>query len=295
MAMVIARMSQVHKRYGAVAALDGLDLSLAEGEMLALLGPNGAGKTTAIHVLLGLLPAGAGAVEVLGQPVQAGRPQHCAAVFQQMALPDPLRVSELLSFARSTVANPRPWNELVAVGGLETLLDQRYGQLSGGQQRRVQLALALATRPRVLFLDEPTNGMDRASRQRLFETLDAVRNEGTAILLSTHILEEIERHADRLLLIRAGRAVLDGAPHALRAQMGQREIRAETTLEDADLLACGYVGPIVRQGRSVRLQTAEAEALVRALLSRDPQLSGLQVQPLSLDDVLQHHESEALA
>lgn len=289
---VIARMDKVYKNFGAVRALDGLQLELAAGEMLALLGPNGAGKTTAIHVLLGLLGADRGTVEVLGRPVRAGEPRDCAAVFQQVALPDELSTRELLQLARCSVAQPRSVDECVEVGGLQTLIERRYGKLSGGEQRRVQLALAFATRPRLLFLDEPTNAMDRQSRQRLFATLDRLRDEGTAILLSTHVLEEIERHADRLVLIRAGKTVLSGKPHELRAQVGQREIQAVTALDDQALHECGHHGPVQREDGQIRLRSKDAEALVRAMLNRDPGLSGLQVQTLSLDEVLQRHEEE---
>lgn len=284
------QLQQVHKRFGAHPALQGLDLELRAGEMLALLGPNGAGKTTAIHILLGLLAADAGEVLFQGKPLRIGEPRPAAAVFQQVGLPDVLTAGELLQLACASTPRARSFDECVAVGGLEEMLARRYGQLSGGQQRRVQLALALATRPQVLFLDEPTNAMDRASRQRLYHTLDQLRAEGTAILLSTHALDEIERHADRLLMIRNGQAVLDGAPEMLRRAAQITEVVCHTTLDDATLRSLGQIETFQREGTRVQLRTRSAEDLLRALLARDSALSGLSVTPISLDEVLQHHE-----
>lgn len=291
--MLVAQLKTVVKTFGAVRALDGLDLEVRSGELLALLGPNGAGKTTAIHVLLGLLTPDSGTVCIDGETLSNAHREQRAAMFQQAALPEMLKVRELIDYARSGVRQPRTLAQCVELGGLEALLERRYGQLSGGEQRRVQFAMALATRPRLLFLDEPSNAMDREARQRLYASVDTLRSDGCSILLTTHVLEEVEARADRLLLIRAGRAVLEGRPADIRSRMGVRLVEARSTLEPASVAGFGAVELVAAPPGWIRLRTRHAEAVVRQWLAADPQLSELSVQPLKLDEVLGTYEKEA--
>jgi ABC-2 type transport system ATP-binding protein len=291
--VLVAQLQSVVKTFGAVRALDGLDLEVRAGELLALLGPNGAGKTTAIHVLLGLLAPDAGQVLIDGLPVSAGNRESRAAMFQSAALPEVLTVRELVDYARSGVRQPRTLQQCVELGGLEALLARRYGQLSGGEQRRVQFALALATRPRLLFLDEPSNAMDREARQRLFHSIDSLRADGCSILLTTHVLEEVESRADRLLLIRAGKAVLEGRPAEIRNRMGVRLVEARSTLDAATIARFGDIELLAAPTGWTRLRTREAEHVVRQWLGADPHLTELSVQPLKLEDVLGTYEKEA--
>jgi ABC-2 type transport system ATP-binding protein len=187
----IARLDGAVKRYGPLTALDGADLRLRHGELLALLGPNGAGKTTAIGLLLGLIRADAGRVELFGQdPQRIEARRRIGVMLQDAELPPTLRVGELLRLTASYYPAPRSRAETAELAGIADLLKRPYAKLSGGQQRRVQFALALCGRPELLFLDEPTVGMDIEARQKLWAAIRQLLAEGCSVLLTTHYLEE---------------------------------------------------------------------------------------------------------
>src|SRR5574337_458899 len=190
-ANVVAALHGASKRYGKLQALDGVDLDVRRGELLALLGPNGAGKTTAISLLLGLLRADAGTVELFGRDPQDVRARRRIGVMLQHAeLPGTLRVGELLRLTASYYPAPRSVAESAELAGVAELLQRPYAELSGGQQRRVPFALALCGRPELLFLDEPTVGMDIEARQNLWTAIRRLLAEGCSVLLTTHYLEE---------------------------------------------------------------------------------------------------------
>ena len=202
---VLARLHGASKSYGTLRALDGVDLELRGGELLAVLGPNGAGKTTAIGLLLGLLRADAGEVELFGmdpQRIEARR--GIGVMLQDAALPPTLRVGELIRLTASYYPSPRSVAECAELAGVADLLRRPYGKLSGGQQRRVQFALALCGRPRLLFLDEPTVGMDIEAREKLWATIRSLVAEGASVVLTTHYLEEAEALADRVCVMARG-------------------------------------------------------------------------------------------
>lgn len=282
---VLASLQGVHKRYGAVRALDGVDLELRAGQVLALLGPNGAGKTTAISLLLGLLRADAGQVQLFGHdPQQLAARRGIGVMLQSAALPETLNVGELIQLSASYFPAPRGLADVAALAGIEDLLKRRYGKLSGGQQRRVQFALAVCGRPRLLFLDEPTVGLDLPARQQLWATVRALVAEGTAVVLTTHYLEEAERVADRVCVLLRGRIVSDGSVDALRARVIHRSIRCVSTLDVAVVAAWPGVMQISRDGDYLQLRSDRVESVVRQLLQADPALSGLEVQPAGLGE-----------
>lgn len=282
---VLASLQGVHKHYGAVRALDGVDLELRAGQVLALLGPNGAGKTTAISLLLGLLRADAGQVQLFGHdPQQLAARRGIGVMLQSAALPETLNVAELIQLSASYYPAPRDLAEVAALAGIEDLLKRRYGKLSGGQQRRVQFALAVCGRPRLLFLDEPTVGLDLPARQQLWATVRALVVEGTAVVLTTHYLEEAERLADRVCVLLRGRIVSDGSVDALRARVIHRSIRCVSTLDAAVLASWPGVVQINRDGDYLQLRSDRVESVVRQLLQADPALSGLEVQPAGLGE-----------
>lgn len=241
----IARLEHVGKRYGEVVALDGIDLDIHRGELLALLGPNGAGKSTCIGLLLGLHRADSGTVTLFGEDPQDIAPRRRIGVMLQAAnLPATLKVGELLRLTASYYPDPRPLAECAALAGVADLLGRRYGALSGGQQRRVQFAMAMAGRPEILFLDEPTVGMDITARQSLWAAIRQLVAGGCAVVLTTHYLEEAEALADRVCVIAKGRVVSEGSVDALRA----RGIAADSL---PDLARSGYRGGLAgrRLGR----------------------------------------------
>ncbi|MEO5829800.1 MAG: ABC transporter ATP-binding protein [Rhodanobacter sp.] len=279
----IARLDRAVKRYGPLTALDGADLEVRPGELLALLGPNGAGKTTAIALLLGLIRVDAGSVQLFGEDPQAIEPRRRIGVMLQHAeLPPTLRVGELLRLTASYYPNPRPLQESAALAGVADLLKRPYAKLSGGQQRRVQFALALCGRPELLFLDEPTVGMDVEARQQLWATIRQLISEGCAVLLTTHYLEEAEALADRVCVMSHGKVIHEGTVETLRARVAQKRIRCVTTLPSDTVGSWPGISEVRHQEGRMHIVTAEAEAIVRRLLDADPQLGELEVQRAGL-------------
>ena len=275
---VVASLAGAVKRYGDLTALDGLDLMLHRGELLALLGPNGAGKSTAIGLLLGLLRADAGRVELFGRDPQDIRARRRVGVMlQSAALPPTLSVAELLRLTMSYYPAPRALQESADLAGIADLLPRRYAGLSGGQQRRVQFAMALCGRPELLFLDEPTVGMDIDARRRLWSAIRQLVAEGCAVVLTTHYLEEAEALAQRVVVLAKGRVLSDGSVHALRARVTQARIRCVTDLDPAAVAGWPSVASAVHEDGRLDVRTESAEQVVRRLLDADPSLRELEV------------------
>jgi ABC-2 type transport system ATP-binding protein len=281
----LASLKDVRKAYGPVCALDGLNLQVHAGELVALLGPNGAGKTTAIGLLLGLAHADSGAVALLGQsPHALTARRQIGVMLQAAAMPDTLQVGELLALTRSYYDHPRSLADCVALAGLDALLQRRYGRLSGGQQRRVQFALAICGRPRLLFLDEPTTGLDVEARQLLWHTIRELVTEGCGVVLTTHYLEEAEALADRVVVLAQGRVVAEGSVQSIRAHVSQRRVRCITTLLLDTLAGWPQVRSAVRNNDRTELVVDDAEPVVRRLLAEDAALHELEVQRAGLAD-----------
>ncbi|NZA26968.1 ABC transporter ATP-binding protein [Luteimonas sp. SJ-92] len=279
----LAQLSAAAKRYGGTCALDGVDLSLRGGEVVALLGANGAGKSTAVGLLLGLLQPDAGRARLFGMPPSALAARRGAGVMLQAAgIPATLRVGELLQLTRSYYPAPRSVADCVALAGLEGLLGRRYGRLSGGQQRRVQFALAICGRPRLLFLDEPTTGLDIQAREQVWRAVRELVAQGSAVLLTTHYLEEAEALADRVVMLDAGRVAAEGSVAQIRARVVQQRIRCVSTLDAAVVAGWPQVRSAVRLDDTLEIVTAGAEAVVRRLLDEDSGLSELEVRRASL-------------
>ena len=279
----IARLDGVIKTYGRLTALDGADLQIRRGELLALLGPNGAGKTTAIALLLGLIRADSGKVELFGQdPQRIDARRRIGVMLQNAALPPTLRVNELLRLTASYYPSPRPLAETAELAGIGELLSRPYAKLSGGQQRSVQFALALCGRPELLFLDEPTVGMDIEIRQKLWAAIRQLIAEGCSVLLTTHYLEEAEALADRVCVMAHGRMIHEGTVEALRSRVSLKRIRCVSALDVELVRSWKHVTDVRRDNERLHVTTAEAEAVVRRLLDADAQLSELEVQRAGL-------------
>jgi ABC-2 type transport system ATP-binding protein len=280
---VLASLRNAHHRYGKVLALDGVDLQLHAGQVLALLGANGAGKSTAIALLLGLLPADAGEATLFGQsPQSLAARRRIGVMLQSAGIPDALKVRELLELTRSYYPAPRSFADCVALAGLDGLLDRRYDKLSGGQQRRVQFALALCGRPQLLFLDEPTTGLDIEARQGLWRAIRELVGEGCGVLLTTHYLEEAEALADRVVVLHEGRVAAQGSVHEIRAHVAQRRIRCVSVLSADSVASWPQVRSARRTGDRIEIVSDAAEAVVRRLLAEDAGLQELEVQRAGL-------------
>lgn len=273
-----AELAEVVKRYGAKTALNGVRLRIERGKVTALLGPNGAGKTTAISLLLGLATPDSGRVELFGRPPQelAAR-RRIGVMLQTAALPETLRVGELVELTSSYYARPRGLGEVARMVGIEELLLRPYGALSGGQQRRVQFALAVCGNPELLFLDEPTTGLDIEAREALWNVVRALVAEGSAVLLTTHYLEEAEALAQRVAVLMNGRIVSEGTVDEIRAVGVRRHIRCVSSLAVAQVREWAGVDAVSGRDKRLDIEVRTAEPVVRQLLAADPSLSELEV------------------
>ena len=282
---VLASLHAAHKSYGKVLALDDMNLQLRSGQVLALLGANGAGKSTAVSVMLGLCQADRGEARLLGQPPQALQVRRRTGVMlQSTTLPDTLQVGELLEMTRGYYTQPLSVADCVAMAGLEGLLHRRYGKLSGGQQRRVQFAMAICGRPQVLFLDEPTTGLDIEARQQMWAAIRERAAAGCAVLLTTHYLEEAEALADHVVVMQAGRTLAEGSVGQIRERVLQRRIRCQTQVDERGIADWPGVRRVQRDGNVVEIQAEPVEPVVARLLREDPQLSALEVHRAGLAD-----------
>ena len=289
-----ARLLAAGKRYGNIAALDGIDLNVRAGELLALLGPNGAGKSTAISLLLGLTEADAGEVQLFGQsPHALAARRRVGVMLQSAGMPDTLKVRELLAQTRSYYPDPLDAAECARIAGIADLLDRRYGKLSGGQQRRVQFALAICGKPELLFLDEPTTGLDVEARQALWSATRALVAAGSAVLLTTHYLEEAEALADRVAVLARGKLVAEGSVRQIRARVAQRRIRCVSALKPETIGAWPEVRSVWRDGDRIEIVTDSAEMVVRQLLFEDSALCELEVQRAGLAEAFVEITREA--
>ena len=278
-------MSGVVKRRGAVLAVDALDLTLRAGEVTALLGPNGAGKSTTVALLTGRLAPDAGRVSVFGgDPREAANRARLGVMLQEAGMPRGLTLAEQVDLFRGYFADPRPLAEVIALAGLDGLERRRCSALSGGQQRRLQFALAVCGRPDLLILDEPTTGMDIDARRELWTAVGSEAARGAAVLLTTHHLGEAEALADRIVVIDRGRVIADGPPASLKAAAAPSVIRCVTTLSDAALAALTGVFQVSRDGARAVLMTREGKTTVRELLAGDPNLEDLTLAGASLED-----------
>lgn len=281
----LAELRGASKRFGTILALDQVDLQIRPGEVLALLGPNGAGKTTALGLLTGAIKPTEGTASLFGDDPQQWQTRQRIGVMQQSAsLVDTLRVEELVRQFSAYYPAPRPIEQTLAMAGLESLGDRRYAALSGGQQRRVQFALAICGNPPLLFVDEPTVGLDVGARRDFWRILRELRQEGSGIVLTTHYLEEADALADRVVMIADGRILAEGSPTEIKARAAGKTLRFRSSIELAALATWAGVVAAQRQGELIELQATHAESLLRRLLDADAELSDLQVLPLSLED-----------
>lgn len=282
---VLARLDGVHKRFGAHTALDGIDLQVHAGQVLALLGRNGAGKSTAISLLLGLGRPDAGMVTLFGGDPQQRRQRIGLGVMLQSAnLPPVLQVRELVAQASACYPQPRALSDVLALTGLEPLARRRFGQLSGGQQRLLQFAIAICGRPRLLVLDEPTTGLDVQARQALWQAIRQLVSEGCGLLLTTHYLGEAEALAQQIVVLERGRVLADTSLEQFRQTFGGRRIRCRSRLDVAVLRQWPHVREVHRDGDWLQLLAEPAEPVVARLLAADPQLQALEVHSGGLAD-----------
>jgi len=246
---VLARFDHVTRRFGTVLAVDDVSLTIESGTILGLLGPNAAGKTTLISLLEGLRRPSSGTVELFGgSPGDYRNRQQLGSTPQETALPVTLRVGEVIDFVSKHFENPLSKAAVAEEFGLGELLKRQTGALSGGQKRRLSVALAFVGRPKLVLLDEPTTGLDVDARRTLWEALRRQHDRGATVVVTSHYLEEIEALAQRVIVMGKGRILADDTLPAILSQVGLRQVRLAATSDDADRI--GQLPGVVRQEKS---------------------------------------------
>lgn len=279
----LAELSAVTKRFGKITALDGLDLQVRPGELLAVLGPNGAGKSTAISLLLGLQQPDAGSAQLFGRsPFDITTRRQIGVMMQEVALAPELRVREHIDLVGSYYPDALSPAAAIEMTQIAALANRPYGKLSSGQKRQVQFAMALCGRPKLLFLDEPTVGLDLKSRERMWQMLlDLVRN-GASIVLTTHYLEEAEALADRVVVLAKGKAIASGTVREMRAVVGHKRITCSTVLSAELISSWSGVQKVVCERGRLQITASNAETVVKRLVAADADFQDLEVHSAGL-------------
>lgn len=281
----IARLHSVTKRYEANTALDRFCFEIQHGEIVSLLGPNGAGKTTAIRLLLGLISPTSGSVRVLGRdPRESQTRTRIGAMLQITRVPENLRVREHIDLFRSYYPNPLSAIEVTRIAGLEGLEDKFFGKLSGGQKQRVLFGLALCGDPELVFLDEPTVGMDIEARRNLWEQIRLLSARGKSVLLTTHYLEEADALASRIIVLNKGAMVAQGTPAQIKSQVSGRTIRCVTQLGIDFVRNLPTVSGVTENRDALLITATHPESVLRMMLQHDLTLCDLEVSAPALED-----------
>ncbi|WP_101254617.1 ABC transporter ATP-binding protein [Streptomyces barkulensis] len=278
---VVARAVGVTRRYAGHTALDSVDFEIREGELLGLLGPNGAGKSTLVNLLTGLRQVTSGRCELFGgDPRRPENRLRIGVTPQETGLPETLRVTEVVDFVAAHYPDPVDRGELLDRFGLTPLARRQTGGLSGGEKRRLAVALAFVGRPRLVFLDEPTTGLDVEARKALWDRVAEFHAGGGTVLLTSHYLEEVEALAERVVVLGGGRVLADDTVAAIRGLVDVHRV----SLVAGELPRLPGVVSERREDGRVHLMTTDPDRLVRELVTRGVDFSGLEVRPTSLEE-----------
>ncbi|RLE12426.1 MAG: ABC transporter ATP-binding protein [Actinobacteria bacterium] len=289
--MSVIEVKQLVKHYGDVRAVDGVDLSVSAGEVFALLGPNGAGKSTAVEILEGYRSKTSGSVSVLGHdPAKAGRAyrERIGIVLQETAVEEQLTVEEAIDLYGSMYPNRRRTGELIELVGLEEKTNSRIKTLSGGQRRRLELALGIVGDPELIFLDEPTTGFDPSARRQAWSIVENLTSLGKTVLLTTHYMDEAQYLADRVAVIARGKIVAEGTPDTLG---GRETAKTLITFQSNDQSIDGLPSDDVSLSENGRVTvrsanpTSDLYRITGWAIDHGVELAGLSVSRPSLEDV----------
>jgi ABC-2 type transport system ATP-binding protein len=290
----VASLNRITKRYAnGVVALDDLSLGLHRGEIVALLGPNGAGKSTAVKLMMGLSAPTSGSVAIFGADPRNSQARLRTGVMLQVGrAPEMLRVREQVELFRGYYPNPMPYAQLVKAAALEGIEERFFSQLSGGQKQRMLFALALAGDPDLIFLDEPTVGLDIEARRAMWATIRSLAARGKTVLLTTHYLEEADALAHRIVVINKGKVVCSGTPAEVKSlgagvsadTAAVKHIHCVTTLSEAVLRAMPGVVLVESAGAATKVTSSQPEATLREMLALDQTLHSLEVASPALED-----------
>jgi ABC-2 type transport system ATP-binding protein len=286
----VVELSQARKSYGALEALKGIDLTIQGGEVVAMLGPNGAGKTTAINLMLGLRRPSSGSVRLFGmEPTSIRARSRAGVMLQESGVPDLLKVREVVTVFASYYPRPLPVARAIGLAGLEEKADSRIDRLSGGQRQRLFYALAVVGDPDVLFLDEPTVGMDVEGRRSFIEGVKAFVEAGKTIVLTTHYLDEADQLARRVIVIDQGRVIADASPEEIKSEVAGKKVSFETDRPlDARIFDALPVRGLAIEGLRVRFLSNQPELALRAAFALGVQIRNLEVVGADLEDAFIH-------
>jgi ABC-2 type transport system ATP-binding protein len=292
----VVELLDAHKRYGSVEALKGVNVAIRPGELVAMLGPNGAGKTTSISLMLGLRKPTSGQARLFGlDPRDRRARSHCGVMLQESGVPDTLRVVELVDLFRSYYPHPMPAQRAIEMAGLEEQARKQAQKLSGGQRQRLYFALAVCGDPEVIFLDEPTVGMDVEARRAFLASIRAFAGAGKTIVLTTHYLEEADELAERVIVIDRGVVVADAPPAEIKSRVVGKRVSFAGRFSEADFRGLPYSN-LELAGERVRLLSSAPEKLLGELFRRGAEIHDLQVVGADLEeaflDLTRHTEKE---
>ena len=274
-------VKQLHKAYGQVTAVDGIDIEIEEGSCFGLLGPNGAGKTTTIEMMEGILNPDQGSILFQGEPIDRQFKKKVGIQFQTTALPEFITVKETLELFSSFYPHPRVLDEIVELCSLSDILTRDNRKLSGGQRQRMLLGLAIIPQPEIIFLDEPTTGLDPAARRNFWKLINGIKAERTTVLLTTHYMEEAEILCDRVAIMDRGRILECDAPKKLIDKHFEG-VLVKLPRKGKD---CSNLGDCRVIGDSIEIQTTNLEKTLRELIAGGYQTDGLSIHKPNLEDL----------
>lgn len=284
----------LYKAFGSVHAVNGIDLTIAPGEIVAFLGPNGAGKTTTIDLLLGLAKPDRGDVRIYGHTARGAIARgQVSAVMQTGGLLKDLTVRETVALTASLFADTQPVDDVLGRAGIAEIADRRVDKCSGGQQQRLRFAMALVSDPGLLVLDEPTTGMDVEGRRDFWDAIRSDAARGRTVIFATHYLDEADAYADRIILLRRGRIVADGTAAHIRSLASGRTVRASVSnLDPAAVEALPGVDYVEARTDTVIIRTRDSDATARYLLTHTD-ASDLEITSHNLEDAFLSLTSDA--
>ncbi len=280
----ILDVRDLQKRYPGVVAVDGVSFSIAEGTCFGLLGPNGAGKTTTVEIMEGITEATAGEVRYRGAPHDRRFREEIGIQFQTTALQDFLTVKETLELFHRLYEHTANLNEIVEVCALEELLTRDNRKLSGGQRQRLLLALALLNDPKVLFLDEPTTGLDPQSRRNFWQLVERIKQQKKTIVLTTHYMEEAYRLCDEIIIMDHGKIIAEGSPAELLAEHFDETI-LQLPVEDFTAPVDRFPFTVLQGNGCVEISIRDVDEAIKQLQQHGISLQRLEIRPRTLDDL----------
>ncbi|SFX20897.1 ABC-2 type transport system ATP-binding protein [Thermoactinomyces sp. DSM 45891] len=284
---IAIQLSEVTKQYSAKKAVDHISFTIGKGEIVSILGPNGAGKTTTISMMLGLKKPTSGSVQILGSsPSDRKVKEEIGAMLQEVSVMDAVKVSELIHLFRNYYDKSLPYENLLTLSGLEKDAGIMATSLSGGQKRRLGFALAMAGDPSVLFLDEPTVGMDVTSRTAFWETIRSLKDAGKTIILTTHYLEEADRLSDRIIMMNHGKIVADGTPEEIKNRLTVKyvSVSADASLELGVFQTIPGVTEIERDGNHIKIYGDDTDAILIHLVRQNLAVRDFDIHRGDLDE-----------